>query len=415
MADRRVVVTGMGLVTSLGETVDAFWSNLVSGVSGVRAISLFDAGAFDSQIGGECSAFKPESYFDRKSARRLDRFSQLALGAAVEATRSAGVDTETCPSDRGRIGVILGSGIGGLLEFEEQHLRLLEKGPGKVSAFTIPKLMVNAACGHVAIEYNIKGITMAVGTACASAGHAMHNAFTAILLDEADIIVTGGSEAALTPLGLGAFCAMKALSTRNDSPETASRPFDRDRDGFILGEGAGILVFEEYEHARKRGADILAEVLGFGLSTDATHIAQPDETGSGAAQAMRLCIRNARLNPDDIAYINAHGTSTGLGDIAETMAVRRAFGPAADKLAVSSTKSSVGHLLGASAGVEAIATIMAIQNSTVPPTLNLDNPDEGCDLDYVPKKARDLRIDKALSNSFGFGGHNSSALFGRFD
>ena len=415
MAHRRVVVTGMGLVTALGETVDAFWNNLVAGTSGVRRITLFDASRFDSQIGGECTNFKAEEYFDRKAAKRLDRFAQFALAGAVEAARSSGIDSDGYNGDRRRMGAILGSGIGGLMEIEEQHLRLLEKGAGKVSAFTIPKLMANATSANIAIEYDIQGISASVGTACASAGHAMYDAFTAIRLDQVDVVITGGAEAALTPLGLGAFCSMKALSRRNDSPETASRPFDRDRDGFILGEGAGILVFEEFEHARKRGAKIWAEILGFGATTDATHVAQPADNGAGAAEAMRVCLKHAGVNAEEVVYINAHGTSTGLGDLAETLAIRRAFGPAADKLAVSSTKSAVGHLLGASGGVEAIATIMSIRNSTVPPTLNLENPGEGCDLDYVPQTARDLRIDRAISNSFGFGGHNLSMLVGRFD
>ena len=357
MAHRRVVVTGMGLVTALGETVDAFWNNLVAGTSGVRRISLFDPSRFDSQIGGECTNFKAEEYFDRKAAKRLDRFAQFALAAAEEAARSSGIESDGYNGDRRRMGAILGSGIGGLMEIEEQHLRLLEKGAGKVSAFTIPKLMANAASANIAIEYDIQGISASVGTACASAGHAMYNAFTAIRLDQADLVITGGAEAALTHLGLGAFCSMKALSRRNDSPETASRPFDRDRDGFILGEGAGILVFEELGHARKRSATIWAEILGFGATTDATHVAQPADDGAGAAEAMRVCLKNAG----------------------------------------------------------AIATIMSIRNSTGPPTLNLETPGEGCDLDYVPQTARDLRIDRAISNSFGFGGHNLSVLIGRFE
>lgn len=413
MSERRIVVTGMGLVTSLGETVEEFWTRLIACESGVRAIELFDTTAFDVHFGGECRDFESEKYIDRKAVKRLDRFAQFALAAAVEAVKTSGLDFKGYQGDPTRLGVILGTGIGGLLEIEQQHKRLIEKGPDKVSAFTIPKLMVNAASGNLAIEYNIQGVSTTVGTACASAAHAMADAFNAIRRGDADVVMTGGSEAALTPLGLGAFASMKALSTRNDSPQTASRPFDRDRDGFILGEGAGILIFEELEHARRRNAHVLAEVLGFGATTDAQHITQPSDSGAGAAAAMTQCMRIAGLNPDDINYINAHGTSTGLGDIAETLAIKKSFGPAATKLAVSSTKSSIGHLLGASGAVELIATIMAMRNSTVPATLNLDHPDEACDLDYVPRIPRDLRIRHAISNSFGFGGHNACILIGR--
>jgi 3-oxoacyl-[acyl-carrier-protein] synthase II len=405
----------MGVVTSLGETVDDFWSNLIAGKSGVCAISIFDATEFDSRIGGECAAFKPESYFDRKAAKRLDRFSQFAVVSARQAIAQAGLGADDYAGDRRRLGCIIGSGIGGILEFEQQYLRLIEKGPDKVSAFTIPKLMINAAAGTIAIENGLKGISSTVGTACASACHAMRDAYEAVRTNRADAIITGGSEAALSPLGLAAFASMKALSTRNDDPLHASRPFDRDRDGFILGEGAGILVFEEWEHAKKRGARIWAEVLGFGATTDAGHIAQPADDGAGAAESMRLCIAEAGLNVDDVDYINAHGTSTGLGDIAETTAIKRCFGSAAQKLAVSSTKSSIGHLLGASGGVETIATVMAIANATLPATLNLENPGEGCDLDYVPKTPRDMPVKYAISNSFGFGGHNASILLSRPD
>ncbi|MCB9851071.1 MAG: beta-ketoacyl-ACP synthase II [Phycisphaerales bacterium] len=414
MSDRRVVVTGMGVITSLGETVDDFWSNLIAGKSGVCPITLFDAAQYDSRIGGECAKFDPDAHFDRKASKRLDRFAQFAVAAARQAMSQAGL-TDNDFGDRKRMGCIIGSGIGGMLEFEQQYLRLLEKGPSKVSAFTIPKLMINAGAGNIAIDCNLRGISSTVGTACASACHAMRDAYEAVRTNRADVLVTGGSEAALSPLGLSAFCAMKALSTRNDDPTHASRPFDRDRDGFILGEGSGILVFEEYEHARKRGAKIYAEVLGFGATTDAGHIAQPAEDGSGAAESMRQCVEEAGLNLEDVTYINAHGTSTGLGDLAETVAIKRCFGPHAKKLAVSSTKSSIGHLLGASGGVEAVATVMAICNSTAPATMNLDNPSEGCDLDYIPNTPRDLRIKYAISNSFGFGGHNASILLGKVE
>ena len=415
MTNRRVVVTGMGLITGLGERVDTFWNNIVAGVSGVRKISLFDTKGFDVEIGGECKDFDAGKYFDRKAARRMDRFSQFAVAAAREAVETSGLDLKNYSGDPGRLGVILGSGIGGLMEFEQQFLRLIEKGPSKVSAFTIPNLMVNAASGNIAIEHNMKGITTAVCTACASACHAMRDAYSAIVDNHSDVMISGGSEAALTPLGLSAFAAIKALSCRNDNPEAASRPFDKDRDGFILSEGSGILVFEELEHAKKRGANILVEVLGFGASTDAGHIAQPAENGSGAAEAMKTCLHSAGVNLEEIDYINAHGTSTGLGDIAEAMAIKTAFGDHAKKLAVSSTKSATGHLLGASGGVETIATIMAMRNSIAPPTLNLENPDEGCDLDFVPKVAREMPIRKAMSNSFGFGGHNATILLSQYE
>ncbi|NOX59161.1 MAG: beta-ketoacyl-ACP synthase II [Planctomycetes bacterium] len=414
MSDRRVVVSGMGVVTSIGMDVDTFWSNLLEGKSGVRDITIFDASPFSVRIGGECRDYRQEDHFDRKAAKRIDRFAQLGIVAAREAARSTGIDFDTYDGDRDRLGVILGSGIGGLLEFEVQHLRLVNKGADRISAFTIPKLMINAASGNVAIEHNLLGLSTTVGTACASAGHAMRDAYNAIHHDDCDLVFTGGSEAALTPLGLGAFAAMKALSTRNDDPEHASRPFDRDRDGFILGEGAGLLVFEELEHAKKRGATIHAEVLGFGATSDATHITQPLETGEGASRAMQQALRQAKLNVDDINYVNAHGTSTPLGDLAETKAINRTFGASASKLAISSTKSSIGHLLGSSGGVETITTIMAMNNSTAPATLNLDNPDKECNLDFVPNTPRDLRIDYAMSNSFGFGGHNSSILLGRY-
>ena len=414
MFERRVVVSGMGVVTSIGMDVDTFWSNLLEGKSGVSAITIFDASPFAVRIGGECRDYHPEDHFDRKSAKRIDRFAQLAIVAAREAAAASGIDFESYTGDRRRLGVILGSGIGGLLEFEQQHLRLVNKGPDRISAFTIPKLMINAGAGNVAIEHNLQGLSATVGTACASAGHAMRDAYNAIRYDECDLVFTGGSEAALTPLGLGAFAAMKALSTRNDDPTHASRPFDRDRDGFILGEGAGLLVFEELEHAKARGATIHAEVIGFGATSDATHITQPLESGEGAAVAMEQALRQAKLNVDDIDYVNAHGTSTPLGDRAETTAIKRTFGTAAKKLTISSTKSSIGHLLGSSGGVETITTIMAMKNSTAPLTLNLDNPGDGCDLDYVPKTPRDKRIDFAMSNSFGFGGHNSSILLGQY-
>ncbi len=412
MSRRRVVVTGMGLITPLGETVAEFWSQIVAGTSGVGPITLFDSTGFDVTFGGECTKFKPESYLERREIKRLDRVIQFAMAASCEAVKSSGLDLGKM--DRTRMGVITGSGIGGLWELENQHLRLLQKGPSKVSAFTIPKLMVNAASGNLSIRYGALGPSTAVATACASATNAMGDALEAIRNGHAEVMITGGTEAALSPLGVSAFAAMKALSTRNDAPKLASRPFDRDRDGFVLGEGAGILIFEELEYARRRGADILAEVLGFGTTADAEHITQPNESGAGASRAMRLAIGDAGLNPEDIDYINAHGTSTPLGDVAETVAIKAVFGRR-PSLAVSSTKSATGHLLGASGGVELIATIMGMRHGVAPPTINLDEPDEACDLDYVPNTPRDLQIRRAMSNSFGFGGHNACVVVGRFE
>ncbi len=413
MADRRVVVTGMGAVTPFGVSVDLFWDSLLAGRSGIGPVTLFDASAFDARIGGEISDFNPADHLDRKTIKRLDRFAQFALVSCDEAVRASGLDMDAI--DRRRAAVFFGSGIGGLNELEQQHSRLVQKGPGKVSAFTIPKLMVNAASANISIAYGAKGNSIAVASACASATHAMGDALQHIRHGIADVVFTGGSEAAMTPLALSAFAAMKALSTRNDDPTRASRPFDRDRDGFVLAEGAGAFVFEELEHAKRRGAPILAEVIGFSSSSDADHITQPSESGDGAASAMRAALEDAKLAPDTVDYINAHGTSTPLGDVAETRAIKNVFGPAAKKLIVSSTKSAVGHSLGASGGVELCATILAIRNATVPPTLNLDHQDDDCDLDYCPNTPRDRKISVAMSNSFGFGGHNACIVVRRFD
>ncbi len=413
MTGRRVVVTGMGAVTPLGNTVDRFWDGLIEGRSGVGLVTRFDTTDFSVRFGGECHTFSPGDSLDRRTIKRLDRFAQLALVAAQEALVGSGL--EITEANAGRVGVILGSGIGGLQELEDQKSRLLSKGPGKVSAFTIPKLMVNAASGNISMEFGAKGISTAVATACASATNAMGDALHAIRRGEADVVITGGSEAALTPLGLSAFAAMKALSQRNDAPELASRPFDRDRDGFVLSEGAGVLVFEELEHAKRRGAKIFVEILGFGATSDAGHITQPDENGEGAAGAMRLALADARCDPAEIDYINAHGTSTPLGDLAETIAIKSVFGDAARRLVISSTKSSIGHSLGASGGLELIASIRAIRQGVAPPTINLDEAGEGCDLDYVPNTARDMPIRAAMSNSFGFGGHNACIVARRFD
>lgn len=413
MADRRVVVTGMGAVTPFGVTVDRYWDGLIEGRSGITAISLFDASQFDVRIGGEISAFDAEKYLDRRIIKRLDRYAQFALVACDEAVKASGLDVSR--EDPARMAVIFGSGIGGLNELEQQFTRLTTKGPSKVSAFTIPKLMVNAASGNVSIAYGAKGNSLAVSSACASATNAMGEAMHHIRRGVADVVFTGGSEAALTPLAVAAFAAMKALSTRNDDPAGASRPFDRDRDGFVLAEGAGAVIFEELEHAKRRGAPILAEVIGFASTSDADHITQPSENGEGAAAAMRLAIQDAKISPDQVDYINAHGTSTPLGDVAETIAMKRVFGDWARKLVVSSTKSAIGHSLGASGGLEIIATIRAAKNSVVPPTVNLEHPGEGCDLDYCPKIARDRKIGVGMSNSFGFGGHNACIVVRRWE
>ncbi len=411
MGERRVVVTGLGAVTPLGCSVASFWDGLICARSGIRGIRRFDVSAMDVRFGGECADFDPAQHLDHRQIKRMDRFAQLAIVATKEAIADAGFDISK--SDPTRAGVIIGTGIGGLTELEEQHKRLLEKGPSKVSAFTIPKLMANASSGHISIEFGLQGVNTTVATACASAGNAMGDAFNSIRKGLADLIVTGGTEAALTPLGLAAFAAMKALSVRNDDPQQASRPFDKDRDGFVLSEGAGVLIFEEYESAKRRGARIYAEVLGCGATADSGDMVQPDPVGKGAGRAMIAALADAGIQPDEVDYINAHGTSTPLGDLAETKAIKAVFGPAAKKLAVSSTKSSTGHLLGASGGIEAIACVKAMQHNTLPPTINLATPDAECDLDYVPNTARDARVRVAMSNSFGFGGHNACIVLAR--
>ncbi|MCX5670605.1 MAG: beta-ketoacyl-ACP synthase II [Planctomycetota bacterium] len=405
---RRVMVTGLGLITSLGQEVELFWRRLLAGESGISRIESFDASAYSSRIAGEIKDFHPEAYLDKRVARHLDRFAQMAVASAIQAVKDSGLDF--AKEDPFRVGAIVGSGIGGLKEFEEQHARLLEKGPMRVSPYMVPKLMINAAAGQISIHYGIKGPNAGVANACASANNAFGQALWTIEIGEADVMITGGSEAALTPLGLAGFCSARALSTRNDEPARASRPFDRDRDGFVLSEGAGIVILEEYGHAKRRGARVYAELIGFGMSGDGCHIVQPDPGGEGAAAAMMQMLRDGKAGPDSVDYINAHGTATGLGDVAETKALKTVFGEHARKLAVSSTKSSLGHLLGASGGVEFIATTLAIRDQVAPPTINLENPDPACDLDYVPLRPRPMKIHRAASNSFGFGGHNASLL-----
>ena len=410
MSKRRVVITGLGWVTSLGTSVEDVWAQLLAGKSGIRTITKFDTTDFATKFGGEVSAWASPN-IDHREAKRLDRFAQFALNASIDAVNDAGLDFEK--EDPWRCGSIIGSGVGGIEEFAAGHQKLLEKGPNRVSPFLVPKLMCNAGSGNVSIYYGLKGPNSAVATACASAAHAVGEAAECIRHNSADIMVTGGSEAALTPLGLACFIALKALSRRNDEPELASRPFDSDRDGFILSEGAGIIVLEEYEHAKARGAKIYAEFLGFGQSADGTHITAPDEQGRGAAHAMEWALADAGIGTADVDYINAHGTSTPLGDLAETRAMKRLFKDEAKNVAVSSTKSMTGHLLGASGGVEAIITAKTIQTGHIPPTINLENPGEECDLDYVPNTARDAEVKYAMSNSFGFGGHNVSLVMGR--
>lgn len=410
---RRVVVTGISAVTSLGTEVPEFWDRLCAGKSGIGPLTRFDTTDFKVRFGGEVRGFDPGDHLDidAKEVRRLDRFCQFALVATHKAVAQAGIDFSR--GDPYRYGVMIGSGIGGLNEIEENHSKLFDRGPARVSAFMIPKLMVNAASGNVSVRWRLRGPNSAVATACASATNAIGDAFKLIQNDMADVMVTGGSEAALTPMGLSGFARMNALSTRNDQPERASRPFDRDRDGFVLAEGAGAIILEEYEFARRRGAHILAEVLGYGMSADGTHMTAPDPEGQGAARAMAGALRDARLNPEDIDYINAHGTSTPLGDKAETIAIKTVFGSHARHLAVSSTKSQIGHLLGASGAAEFVVCVLALQEQVAPPTINLENPDEDCDLNYVPNEPQPRKIRRILKNSFGFGGHNACLVLGK--
>ena len=409
---RRVVVTGLGLVTSLGRSVDVFWDRVVRGESGVGPITLFDVAGYRVQFGGQVP-WEPEGedIAPPKELKRLDRFTQFAIAAAKDAVSDSGLDFNA--EDPFRCGVVIGSGIGGLWEFEVQEERLLHKGIDKVSPFTIPKLMVNSASGHVSSLYGIKGPNFAVATACASAANSIGSALRSIQYGDADVMVTGGSEAALTPIGLAGFQNMRALSFRSDAPQAASRPFDADRDGFVLAEGAGVIVIEELEHARRRGARIYAELKGYGASGDAGHITQPDEEGRGAGRAMEMALADAGLAVDAVDYINAHGTSTPLGDKAETAAIKRVFGPHARTLAVSSTKSHLGHTLGASGGIEAVVCGLSIARNVITPTINYHTPDPACDLDYTPNQAREARVDVAMSNSFGFGGHNASLVLAR--
>jgi len=407
---RRVVITGLGVVTSLGETVPELWEALCAGKSGVGPITRWDPSKYTTRFGGECASFDVTRYgVDGREAKRMDRFGQMGVAAAVSAVKDSGIDYSK--EDPFRCGVVIGSGIGGIETLEEQNRILVQRGPSRVSPFTVPRLMVNAASGNVSIIFKITGPNTAVATACATGANAIGDAARFIQHDMAEVMIAGGSEAALCELGLGSFAAARALSTKNETPAQASRPWDKSRDGFVMAEGAGVVILEEYEHAKSRGARIYAELIGYGMSGDAYHITAPWEDGRGAAMAMKAALKDAGLSVEAVDYINAHGTSTPLGDIAETKAVKTIFGPQAYKVPISSTKSQLGHLLGASGGVEAVISAMVVGRNLIPPTINLDDPDPECDLDYTPHKAREMKVNVAMSNSFGFGGHNASLIF----
>ncbi|MFO0873848.1 MAG: beta-ketoacyl-ACP synthase II [Phycisphaerales bacterium] len=411
---RRVVVTGLGIVCPVGNDVSTAWRAMREGRSGIGRITSFaQTPDWTVTIAGEVRDWDSTVAVDPKEAKRMDRFCILGLGAATEAARDCGIDFESGPMERR--GVAIGSGIGGIITIEEGHAKLLQTGPRKISPFTVPRLMVNACAGNVSIRFNLKGANICTATACATGSHAIGAAFHMIQRGDADVMLAGGSEAAVSPLCIGSFAAMKALSTRNDEPTKASRPFDRDRDGFVLSEGAAVVVLEELEQARKRGARIHAEVLGFGSSGDAFHIAAPQDNGDGARRAMEAALRDARLPKESVGYINAHGTSTPLGDAAEVRAVEAMFGPHATRLAMSSTKSMTGHALGAAGGIESVATVLAIRDGVLPPTINLEHPDEGAGLDFVANTAQERKIRIGINNSFGFGGHNTSLVFGRWE
>ncbi len=411
---RRVVVTGMGVLSPFGVGLDLFWDNLVKGNSGIKPITIIDLHAHPVKFGGECTGFDPDLYLDRKENKKMDRYTQLAMVAAIEAVKDSGLDMSK--EDATRVGVYVGSASGGMATMEKNHAVIMEKGPTKCSPFTVPMMIVDMAAGRISIQFNAKGPNKSIVTACATASHCLGDAFRTIVYGDADIMIAGGSEAPLTTLGMAGFSSARTLSRRNDEPEKASRPFDKDRDGFVMSEGAGIFVLEELEHALNRGAKIYGEFVGYGATGDANDIVAPCADGDGAARAMECALRDAGMNPEEIQYINAHGTSTSLGDIAETIAVKRVFGDyAKNGLLVSSTKSMTGHALGAAGAIEAAVCLKAIESGIIPPTINLDNPDEQCDLDYVPHQARKAdNINGVMSNSFGFGGHNASLIFRRY-
>ncbi len=413
MDKNRVVVTGLGMITPVGLGVEDSWNNLIAGRSGIRRITHFDSSKFPTHIAGEVAGFNPEDYIDLKDIKKMDRFIHLAIAAAKKAIDDSGL--KITDKNAERIGVIVGSGIGGLGTIEHYHSVLLEKGPRRITPFFIPMLVINLASGQISIKFGAKGPNSAVATACATGSHSIGDAFKIIQSGEADVMIAGGTESVITPLGIGGFNAMKALSTRNDEPEKASRPFDFDREGFVMGEGAGIVILESLETAMDRGAKTYAEIVGYGMTADAYHITAPAPNGEGAARCMAMTLRNGGINPSEVDYINAHGTSTKYGDELESNAIKTVFGEHAYKVAVSSTKSMTGHLLGAAGGVEAIISVLSIYNDIVPPTINLDNPDPECDLDYVPYKSRRMTVNYALSNSFGFGGTNACLLFKKFE
>jgi len=415
MEDRRVVVTGLGVITPIGNTVDTFWNAILSGKSGVSHLTAFDPTYFPCQIAAEVKDFNPKEFMSDKDARRLDRFVQFGLAASKLAVVDSGLDLDK--EDKNKIGVITGSGIGGLHTIEREYREYLErgpqKGPTKITPFLIPMLIANMVSGHVSIAFGLKGPNSACVTACATGNNTIGDAFKIIQRNDANIMVAGGAEGAITQMGFGGFCSLKAVSLRNDQPEKASRPFDKERDGFVMGEGAGILVLEELEHAKKRNANIYCEIIGYGMSGDAYHITAPDPTGDGGKRCMEAAVNDAKVNPEDVDYINAHGTSTRLNDKIETLSIKNLFKDHAKKVAISSTKSMTGHLLGAAGGVEAAVCALSIKNDVIPPTINYEYPDPECDLDYVPNQPRKAKVNIAISNALGFGGHNATITLRR--
>lgn len=415
MPERRVVITGMGVITPIGNTLETFWSNLKDGVSGIGIIDTFDTKGYDCKIGGQVRNFDPKPFFKNpKDVRRTDRFTHLAMAAAKMAIADSGIDVDNL-KDRDRFGVLVSSGIGGLKTLQDQLQILLTKGPGRNSPFTIPMLISNMAGGAISMEFNLRGPNLCIVTACATSNNAIGESWRIIKSGDADIFLAGGAEASIVEIGVAGFSAMRALSTRNDEPERASRPFDRDRDGFVMSEGSGVVVVEELEHAKARGARIYCEITGYGVSADAYHMTAPPPDGEGAARAMKMALEHARISPEQVDYINAHATSTDIGDLCETRAIKQIFGKDAYNVPISATKSMTGHLLGGSGGIEMAACALAIRDSVIPPTINLENPGEECDLDYTPNVAREKRVRFALNNSFGFGGHNATLVASAFE
>ncbi|SFS51653.1 beta-ketoacyl-ACP synthase II [Marininema halotolerans] len=410
---KRVVITGMGVISPIGNDLSSFWNNVITGQSGIQTVTRFDVSEYPTKIAGEVNDFDPEVYMDKKDVRRMDRFVQFAVGAAKDALKHADLDLTTM--DRDRVGVYIGSGIGGLSTLEEEHRKLMEKGPRRVSPFFIPMMIPNMAAGQVSISLGAKGPNSAAISACATGTNAIGDAAKIVERGEADVMIAGGTEATITPMAFAGFCSAKAMSTHNEEPQKASRPFDKERDGFVMGEGAGVLILENLDHALARGATIYAEVVGYGMTGDAHHLTSPAPEGEGAARSMKRALMSAGLAPEDIGYINAHGTSTGPNDKFETMAIKTTFGEHAYKLAVSSTKSMHGHMLGAAGGVEAIITALALKEGILPPTINYEHPDPECDLDYVPNEARKVQVRAALSNSLGFGGHNATIVLKSYE